>query len=172
MYQWERDALGIETLGELGGGARVRGWLDETPEDAVAWWISALFGPDIWKIWRVGLLRLPLSLRVQEPLRLVDPVELRLSTSVPTAVRDRLADLEGVSVSPAVVAEQALGFLVVAGDAASTESEPTVGEHAWVYAPTGLRSRLGLEVGQELRLHVLPADEYRPHHRKQAARDD
>jgi hypothetical protein len=163
LYQWEREALGIETLGELAGGAQVQGRLEEPPEGSTAWWISALFAPDIWKIWRVGLLRLPLSLRLQEPLRQPDPVEFRLSATVPSAIRHQLAHLEAVSVSPAVVAGQALGFLVrTAAEEAAAERATGAAHLVRVFAPTGLRSRLGLDVGRDLRLHVLPADEYRP----------
>jgi hypothetical protein len=105
MYQWERDALGIDTLGELKGGVRVRARVEGSFDQAGAWWVSALFAPDIWKTWRVGVLRRP------------------------------------------------VGFAVV-------------------FAPTNLRSRLGLSDGQEVELHLLPADKYQPDPRRQVAQGD
>ena len=170
MYQWERDALGIETLGELEGGVRVRAQVGEAVDDDTAWWISALYAPQIWRIWRVGLLRRPLRLELPEPLRSPDTMEFQLPEDVPSEVRQLAADLAGVRVNPVVVAGQALGFLV---RGLATEGPP--GEERTtcaVYAPTGLRSRLGLEIGQQLVRHVLPAGEYQPKARRQSSRAD
>lgn len=43
MYEWEREALGIDTLGELSGAVRVSARVTPPVEDEAAWWISALY---------------------------------------------------------------------------------------------------------------------------------
>ncbi len=56
MYDWEREALGVDTLGQIRGAVKTRMRVDLLNPSAQAWWIATLYGPFIWKTWRVGLL--------------------------------------------------------------------------------------------------------------------
>lgn len=166
MYEWERDALGIDTLGELKGGVRVRVRVAQPENDPSTWWVSALFAPEIWRIWRVGLLRRPVRLGLREPLELPDSLELMTPDDLPLEVRQQATAPLAVHVCPVVMAGSALGFLM----SSSADADPPL--VCDVYAPTGLRTRLGLDVDQEVWLHVLPAAEHHPELRRQAARGD
>ena len=170
MYEWERDALGIDTLGRLQGGVRVQGRVRKASDDPSAWWVAALHAPEVWRVWRVGLLRRPVRLQLSEPLTLPDAAEFALSDDIPPDVRAEMLHLSAACVCPAVVAESALGFVVQCAGDAEAAREPRV--TCDVYAPTGLRARLGLDVDVELSLLVLPAEAYHPHSRKQASRTD
>lgn len=170
MYEWEREALGVDTLGRIQGGIRVRGRIRPAMEDASAWWVAALYAPEVWRVWRVGLVRRPVRLQLTEPLVLPQAAEFSLSPDVPGEVRADMARLATARVCPAIVANSALGFAVRC--AADSDAGSEAVDVCDIYAPTGLRARLGLDVDRELELHVLPADTYQPHSRRQAPRGE
>ena len=172
MYEWERDALGINTLGELKGGVRVRARVAQPVDDASSWWISAVYAPEIWRIWRVGLLRRPIKLSLSETLVLPDALELGPPDDLPPDVHHQITGSLSARVCPVVVAGAALGFLISRSPEGDTGADGRGQPCCDVYAPTGLRTRLGLNVDQEIWLQVLPAGEHHPELRRQAERGD
>ena len=67
MYDWEREALGVDTLGQIRGAIKTRMRVDLLNPSAQAWWIATLYGPFIWKTWRVGLLHGSIAAFVDSP---------------------------------------------------------------------------------------------------------
>ena len=168
MYGWERDALGIGTLGEIRGSVSTEMTIEVTASNRAAWWIATLFGPDFWTHWRVGLLRPTILGTAQAPIAPPDPLLLSLPGHVgqKLAAADQPQDF--IAVCPAIVEEKALAFAVV-GTTAEEEAGKRVGpRERWaLVAPSDLTHRLKLVDGARVRVRLLPAS-YRadpPHSR-------
>jgi len=157
MYGWERDALGIGTLGEIRGSVAARMTVEVSGSNRAAWWISTLFGPDFWTYWRVGLLRPTILGTAETPIAPPDPLIFSLPGHVGKKVAGAGDPLEFIAVCPAVVEEKALAFAVVgitAEEAAQKRVEPR--ERWALVAPSDLTKRLRLEDGTSLRVRLLP----------------
>jgi hypothetical protein len=168
MYAWERDALGIDTLGELRGTVTTHMRVATAGGSRAAWWIASLFGPDFWSHWRVGLLRNTLVGVSDEPIEPPAPLVLKLPRHVATRVTP-LADLDDyIAVCPAIVNRKALAFAVV-GATADEVADGTIEatDHWFLVAPSDLVQRLGIGENDRVRVRLVPATSYRadpPHH--------
>lgn len=168
MYAWERDALGIDTLGEIRGTVVTDMTLQVSGSNRAGWYISTLFGPDFWSHWRVGLLRPTIVGSSATPLAPPEPLLLGLPSHVGQKFADTGEQVDYIAVCPAIVERKALAFAVVgatAEEAAEKRVEPRV---RWgLVAPSDLTERLKLVDGTRVRVRLLPAS-YKadpPHHR-------
>lgn len=168
MYGWERDALGINTLGEIRGALTTHMRIESAAGSRAAWWIATLFGPDFWSHWRVGLLRDTLVGISDEPLDPPSPLLLKLPRHVATRVTP-LAELDDfIAVCPAIIEEKALAFAVAGAtsdEVADGTIEPT--DRWFLVAPSKIVQRLEVSEGDRLRARLVPATVYRvdqPHH--------
>lgn len=168
MYAWERDALGIDTLGEIRGSVSARMRIEIAGSSRAAWWIATLFGPDFWTHWRVGLLRPTLFGVTDAPISPPEPLVLAWPKHLYRKVALSVDPVDFIAVCPAIVAEKALAFAVAGvtpGEVASGPAEPA---DRWaLVAPTALVDRLKLTDGASVGVRLLPAS-YRvdpPHQR-------
>lgn len=163
MFGWEREALGIDTLGEIRGAIRTRMRIDLTDRSPHAWWIATLYGPDIWETWRVGVLRGSFAAHADEPVALPDPLVFRLPGQMAAGMLTVRELWDRIAVVPAVVEDRALAF-VASGVADGEEVEELTGpRERWeLIAPTRLVSRLGLADGQQVAVRLLPSSLHRP----------
>ncbi len=168
MYGWEREALGIGTLGEIRSSIATDMTVEVSGSNRAAWWISTLFGPDFWTHWRVGLLRPTLLGTADRAIKPPDPLLLSLPGHVGRKFAGADDPKEFVAVCPAIVEEKALAFAVVGATAEEAREGKVDARERWaLVAPTDLADRLELADGARLRVRLLPAS-YRadpPHHR-------
>jgi hypothetical protein len=168
MYAWERDALDINTLGQIQRSVPTRMRIETGGRGRAGWWLSTLFGPDFWMHWRVGLLRPTLVGVTEQPVSPPEPLMLTLPTHLSQRFSQIIEPMDYVAVCPAIVEEKALAF----GAIGVTEEEMSTGRiepsERWVLvAPTDLTERLGIGDGDVLQVRLLPAS-YRvraPHKR-------
>ena len=163
MYDWEREALGVDTLGQIRGAIKTRMRVDLLNPSAQAWWIATLYGPFIWKTWRVGLLHGSIAALGDSPVTLPDPLVLRLPEYLATTMAGVSDVWEQVAVVPVMVEQRALAFAVCGihrGEADLDISQP---HDRWeLVAPTNIESRLGLTDGQQVAISLLPAELHKP----------
>lgn len=162
VYTWERDALGIDTLGEIRGALLTRMRIESAAANRAAWWIATLYGPDFWQHWRVGLLRETLVGIADRPVDPPDPLVLKLPKHVAARVTAQAELDEHIAVCPAIIDEKALAFAV----AAASEEEVAAGHVAatdrWcLVAPSDLSSRLSPIEGRQVRVRLVPASAHR-----------
>jgi hypothetical protein len=163
MYDWEREALGIDTLGQIRGAIEVPMRVDLLTPSRSAWWIATLFGPDIWKTWRVGLLRGSVSAVVDRPIALPDPLVLRLPDYVAARTEAVQERWDCVAVVPAVVDDKALAFAACGIREQEEKADISLLRERWeLVAPTDLVARLRLADGQQVSVRLLPATLHRP----------
>jgi hypothetical protein len=162
MNRWERDALGIGTLGEIKGAVETRMRIESASDSRAAWWISSLFGPDIWSYWRVGLLRPTLVGVSDRPLDPPEPLILKLPKHVASRVTP-LAELDDyIAVCPAIIDEKALAFAVVGATEEEVEEGRIEPSDRWfLVAPSDLMTRLNLSDAGQVRVRLVPAGSYR-----------
>lgn len=165
MYAFEREALGIESIGEIRGGLTVTGQVDIKNSDSVTRWIISFYAPDIWDTWRVGLVRESVCVLASSPISLPNPIEFGLPTDIgqPAAPLDALP--QRLRVCPAIVKGRALGFVVRDPDAPATHRLADPDPHLQLVAPTNLVARLGLQEGETFPVRILPAQAFRPERR-------
>ena len=167
MFAWEREALGIDTLGEIQGSVSTRMRLEIAGSNRSAWWIAMLFGPDFWTHWRVGLLRPTYLGACDTPIAPPDPLLLGWPKHLER--RPLIEEsLDFIAVCPAILNEKALAFGVIGAMAEEVSAGTVEPAHRWtLVSPTDLRERLGLVAGTEVRIRLLPAT-YRadPPHRR------
>jgi len=168
MYGWEREALGIGTLGEIRGSVSTEMTIEVAASSRAAWWIATLFGPDFWTHWRVGLLRPTILGAAQNPVAPPDPLFLSLPGHVGQKLAAADAPQDFIAVCPAVVEEKALAFAVVGATAEEMAGKHVGPRERWaLVAPSDLTQRLKLVDGGRVRVRLLPAS-YRadpPHSR-------
>lgn len=163
MYDWEREALGIDTLGQIRGAISTRMRVDLLNPSAQAWWIAALYGPDIWKTWRVGLLRASIAAYVDPPVAIPDPLTLRLPEYLSTSMAGVDEVWDWIGVVPVIVEERALAFAACGIHQRDGELDISTPRERWeLVAPTDLVTRLGLTEGQNIAVRLLPAQLHRP----------
>jgi len=161
MYSFEREALGVESMGEIRGGVAVIGQIEMSSDPSVAWWLTSFYSPDIWDTWRVGLVRQSICIAASSPIALPSPMEFELPTDagqpldLPEVLPRRLI------VCPALVKERALGFVVRDPDAMADSRLANPSPHLQVVAPTHLVERLGLREAATVPLRILPAPAFR-----------
>lgn len=162
MNRWERDALGIGTLGEIKGALTTRMRIESASGSRAAWWIASLFGPDFWSYWRVGLLRPTLVGVSDDPLDPPEPLFFKLPKHVASRVTP-LAELDDyIAVCPAIIDDKALAFAVVGATHEEVENgsiEPS--DHWFLVAPSNLMKRLKLSEADEVRVRLVPAKSHR-----------
>ncbi|NIN72233.1 MAG: hypothetical protein GTO46_10015 [Gemmatimonadetes bacterium] len=92
MYAFEREALGIESIGEIRGGLTITGQVDTHSGHAVTWWITSFYAADIWDSWRVGLVRGSICISASSPVALPCPIKFELprDAGLPAAPPDIL----------------------------------------------------------------------------------
>jgi len=167
MYAWERDALGIDTLGELKGSVATRMKLETGGSGRHAWWIATLFGPDFWTHWRVGLLRPTLFGVSESPISPPQPLILGLPKYLAQRVAGGAEPMDFIAVSPAIIEEKALAFAVVGATAAEVSENRVKPNDRWaLVAPSDLVQRLKLVDGASIFVRLLPAESHmadRPH---------
>jgi hypothetical protein len=165
MNSFEREALGIESMGEIRGGLQLTGRIDLCDEPSVTWWLTSIYAPDIWDTWGVGLLRTticvtaPFSVSLPSPMEFDFPTDAGQPPDLPMALPRRLI------VCPALVKGRALGFAVRDPDAAAGDRLADPSTHIQVVAPTNLIARLELKEGENIALRILPALAFRPERR-------
>jgi len=158
MYAWERDALGIDTLGEIRGAVAARMRLEMGGSSRAAWWIATLFGPDFWTYWRVGLLRPTLFGTSDSPISPPEPLILSLPKYLAQRASGLGEAMDFIAVCPAIVEEKALAFAVVGASAAEVSENRVKPNERWaLVAPSDLVERLKLTDGLEVRVRLLPA---------------
>lgn len=168
MYAWERDALDIDTLGEIqrSVGARMR--IETRGSDRPAWWLATLFGPDFWTHWRVGLLRPTLVGVTEHPIGPPDPLVLSLPKYLSQRAAQIMEPMDFIAVCPAILEEKALAFGAIGVTEEEVEGGSIEPSDRWVLvAPTDLAERLSIGDGDEVNVRLLPST-YRarqPHHR-------
>jgi hypothetical protein len=163
MYDWEREALGVDTLGQIRGAIRTRMRVDLLNPSAQAWWIATLYGPDIWQTWRVGLLRGSIAAFVDQPVALPDPLVLRLPAYLATSMEGVNEVWDRVAVAPVVVEEKALAFAACGIHQRDRDLDTSAPRKRWeLVAPTDLVARLRLTDGQHVAVRILPAALHRP----------
>jgi len=168
MYGWERDALGIDTLGEIRGAVTAEMTLQVSGSNRVAWWIATLFSPDFWSHWRVGLLRPAILATTESPIVMPEPLLLNLPRHVGQKFAGTGEKIDFIAVCPAILEGKALAFAVAGAneqEAASGKVEP---RDRWaLVAPSDLTERLKLTDGIRVRAKMLPASHRAdpPHHR-------
>jgi len=168
MYAWERDALDINTLGEIQRSVTARMRIETDGMARAGWWLATLFGPDFWTHWRVGLLRPTLVGVTEQPVGPPEPLLLALPKNLSQRFSQIIEPMDYIAVCPAIVEEKALAF----GAIGVTEEEAGTGKiepsARWVLvAPTDLSERLPISDGTVLQVRLLPAS-YRaraPHRR-------
>jgi hypothetical protein len=158
MYGWERDALGIDTLGEIRSAVVAEMTLQVSGSNRVGWWIATLFGPDFWSHWRVGLLRPTIVATVASPITPPEPLLLGLPSHVGQKFADTGDHMDSIAVCPAILDGKALAFAV----AGTTKEEAARGRieprERWaLVAPSDLTERLKLEDGSQVTVRLLPA---------------
>jgi hypothetical protein len=165
MYAFEREALGIESLGEIRGGTTITGKVDVSSDPSLAWWVTSFYSPEIWDTWQVGLVREMLCIAAASPITLPSPIEFVLPTDAgqPPDLPDILP--RRLIVCPAFVKERALGFVVRNPAAAAGDHLADPSPYLQVIAPTNLGARLGLQAGEAIVLRVLPGHVFRPERR-------
>jgi hypothetical protein len=167
VYSFEREAIGIESMGEIRGGVQLTGRIDLCGDPSLTWWLTSFYAPDIWDTWRVGLLRTSICLTAPFAISLPSPMEFDFPTDagqppgLPQSLPRRLI------VCPAVVKAQALGFVVRDPDAAADDRLAEPSTHIQVVAPTNLIARLGLQEGESIPIRILPALAFRPERRSE-----
>ena len=163
MYDWEREALGIDTLGQIRGAIPRRMRVDILNPSAQAWWIAALYGPDIWKTWRVGLLRASIAAFADPPVALPDPLVLRLPEYLATSLAGTDEVWDQIAVVPVIVAERALAFAACGIHQLDGDLDISAPRERWeLVAPTDLVTRLRLTDEQNISVRLLPAQLHRP----------
>ena len=163
MYDWEREALGVDTLGQIRGAIRTRMRVDLLNPSAQAWWIATLYGPDIWKTWRVGLLPGSMAAYVDPAVALPDPLVLRLPEYLATSMEGVNEVWDRVAVAPVVVEEKALAFAACGIHQRDGDLDTTTPRERWeLVAPTDLAARLSLTDEQQISVRLLPATLHRP----------
>ncbi|MGD2216607.1 MAG: hypothetical protein PVJ64_07620 [Gemmatimonadales bacterium] len=162
MYAFEREALGIESIGEIRGGLTITGTVDMRSSRSVTWWIASFYAPDIWDSWRVGLIRESICITASSPVALPNPIEFEApwGAGQPAALPDILP--RRIIVTPAIVKGRALAFVVRDPDAPPTHRLADPGPHLELVAPTDLVARLGLREGESTPLRLLSAQAFRP----------
>jgi len=169
MYDWEREALGVDTLGQIRESIKTRMRVDLLNPSAQAWWIATLYGPYIWKTWRVGLLHGSIAAFVDTPLAPPDPLVFRLPEYLATSMTGVSDVWEQVGVVPIVIEEKALAFAACGMHRGEGDLEVSVSRERWeLVAPTDIKTRLGLTDGQHISVRLLPAQLHKPdapHHR-------
>jgi hypothetical protein len=165
MYAFEREALGIESLGEIRGGVTLTGNVDVDGDPSLTWWLTSFYSPDIWETWRVGLVRESLCIAASSPVSLPSPIEFEfpMDAGQPPDLPDILP--RRLIVCPAVVKGRAFGFVVRNPGAAAGDHLANPSPHLQVVAPTNLIAGLGLQAGETIALRVLPAHAFRPERR-------
>jgi len=165
MYSYEREALGIESMGEARGGVTITGQVDISSDASTAWWIASLYAPRIWDTWHVGLVRRSLKVMASSPVSLPSPLEFKhpADSGQPGETPGSLP--HRILVCPALVKEKALGFVIRDPDAPPNGGLAEIGLQLLLLAPTDLVARLGLSDGGPIALRVLPAQSYRPERR-------
>lgn len=163
MYEWEREALGIATLGEIRDSVRVSFRIDLADMDRSAGWIATLFGPDFWKTWRVGLLRGSIAAIADQAVKAPHPVVFRLPAYVAATLHDVPEIWDCVAIVPAVIEDRALAFAVCGARGEEPTAEHLGPRQRWeLVAPTDLVARLGLRDGQGLSVRLLDAIDHQP----------
>ena len=163
MYDWEREALGVDTLGQIRGAIRTRMRVDLLNPSAQAWWIATLYGPDIWQAWRVGLLRGSIAAFVDQPVTLPDPLVLRLPEYLATSMEGVNEVWDRIAVAPVLVEEKAVAFAACGVRERDGDVDLAQPRERWeLVAPTDLGARLRLTDGQQISVRLLPAGLHRP----------
>ena len=168
MFAWEREALGIDTLGAIAGSVSTRMRLEVASSNRSAWWIATLFGPDFWLHWRVGLLRPTYLGTAAAPIAPPSPLLLEWPRHLTRRQALIEESLDYIAVSPAILEEKALAFAVVgamADEAAAGVVEPA--DQWTLVAPSALEDRLNMAEGCDCRVRLLPSTyrAQRPHAR-------
>ena len=163
MYDWEREALGIDTLGQIRGAVRTRMRVDLLNPSAQAWWIATLYGPDIWKTWRVGLLPGSIAAFAESPVALPEPLVFHLPEYLATRLGDDDEIWDRIGVVPVIVEKKALAYAACGMRDRDGELDASHPRDRWeLVAPTDLEHRLGLTDGQEIAVTLLPAQLHLP----------
>lgn len=163
MYGWEREALGIGTLGEIRSSVRASCRVDLGDSSRSAWWIATLFGPDVWRTWRIGLLRGSIAAVADQSVAAPDPVVFRLPEYIAARVRGVPEIWDCIAIVPAVVNERALALAACGARGVEPTPELLGPRERWeIVAPTDLVTRLGLRDGHIVSLRLLAGTEHQP----------
>jgi len=149
MLDWERRALGLGPSDAPRVLRRVSanyGPSSTIPSTGTAWWVVALFGPEIWRRWGVGLQHGSVNLGIHEDVELPG-IEAEGPQEICTAMGSAGERWRRATISPVLVEGEALGFVIRA-----SVSNPRYLE---VFAPTRLVTRLALVRGAAVELEVL-----------------
>ena len=155
MLDWERAALHLGPSDTPRAVQHVAAKYNPGPTDSqTAWWVTALFAPEIWRRWRVGLEHGSLNLWSTEDVHLPTPYRMEMPARIQSQLaagpyRPLAERWATAGACPVIVGREALGFLVRPG----TGVDPTFCE---VFAPTHLVTRLGIVAGTQLELDILP----------------
>jgi len=153
MLDWERRAIGVQ----LGDAPHFVGTLSATYDPGrdttgTAWWVTAFFAPEVWRRWGVGLLHgsLNLWLTASDGRVEIPGLQVKLPEEVLRQIQPGHPDLarrwRQVSITPVLVAGEALGFVIRGSETPDTFVE--------VFAPTHLRTRLGIARNQKTPVQV------------------
>lgn len=163
MFDWEREALGIDTMGQIRGAVRTRMRVDLLNPSAQAWWIATLYGPEIWKTWRVGLLPGSIAAFAEPPVAIPDPQVFHLPDFLATRVGGDDEVWDRIAVVPVVIEKRALAFAACGMHNCDGDLDVSRPRDRWeLVAPTNLERRLGLTDGQEISVTLLPAQLHLP----------
>ena len=154
MLDWERAALHLSQGDVPRALYSLSAMFDPTRGTShSAWWVTAFYGPDVWRRWHVGLLHGSLNLWLEEAVELPGvaaaalPAEIRAMASQNV----QLAKWQQARITPVVVAGEALGFVI-------RPVPPPTPNFLEVFAPTQLTTRLGLgEKSTAVAVDILPA---------------
>jgi hypothetical protein len=158
MLDWERRALALGPS-DTPHVIRKLGTTFDPGRDSTgsAWWVTAFFGPAVWKRWGVGLLHGSLNLWLTHPDERCDVQGV--TADLPESARHSLGEgselaarWQRVIITPVLVSSEALGFVIRGAQSPSQLVE--------VFAPTHLKTRLGIAGNQKtpIEVNVLPCD--------------
>lgn len=148
LKDWERAALGLGPSDEIPVALSLEAQVDKLDRTSgTAWWVSAFYAPDIWRVWRVGLVRGSLNLWARHPVTLPNPFVFDLPEKIRNALPVLGKKWARACVCPVIVGKEALGFLIRTPDGDSRFCE--------TFAPTHLSERLGLQPGDEVELDLV-----------------
>ncbi len=161
MYTFEREALGIESLGGIQGGVTATGHVGVSAASSATWWITSFYSPDIWDTWRVGLVRGSVCIVASSPVALPVPITFEIPKHEGQLPDPPVGLPQRLLVCPAIVSGKALAFVV--RDPAAPEGDRLAdpGSHLELLAPTDLAARLELRENDPVSVRILPAQRFR-----------
>ena len=156
MLDWERRALELGPSDAAWPVVRLPTSFDPGRDTSgSAWWVTAFYAPEIWRRWGVGLLHGSLNLWLpDEGVRVEIP---GVAAHLPEQLHHQglsaqlVRRWQRVVISPVLVMDEALGFVIRGAD-----TPPTFVE---VFSPTHLITRLGIAKNQKapVPVAVLPS---------------